>query len=63
MGRSFQFGALSFVEITWDTNTHRDTSDPSRSVSHLLCHGCSCTDDIGVHRAGRDAHDAENAAS
>lgn len=63
MGRSFQFGPLSFIEVTRNTNTYRDARDSSGGVSHLLCHGCSCTNDIGVHRASRDAHDAENAAS
>lgn len=63
MGRSFQFGLLSFVELARDANIHRDASDPSRGVSHLLRHGCGRTNDIGVHRTSRDAHDAENAAS
>ena len=63
MGRCFQFDPLSFVELTGDANIHRDASDPSRGVRHLFRNGGSCTNDIGVHRASRDAHDAENAAS
>ncbi len=63
MRRCFQFDPLSFVELTGDTNIHRDASDPSRGVSHLFRNGCGCANDIGVHRASRDAHDAENAAS
>jgi hypothetical protein len=58
-----QLGALRGVEGSRHAYCHGNAGNAAGRVRHLFGDRCGCAGEFGLHRAGCDGHDAEDAAS
>jgi hypothetical protein len=63
VGRGLQRGALRGVEGSRHAYCHGDAGNAAGRVRHLFGDRGGCAGEFGLHGAGCDGHDAEDAAS